>query len=141
MRAVQTEAESDAQQSAYRGEQSGKQAALERECWDIRDGKRDGLSAHKSRDKICDERGHDAREQTCIVNDTDADNTEGKNGGGYRRSEKRGEHGAHAAHSHDMHIFFIEAGYFAYQSRDAAAELKSRALSSGGAAEEVRYNS
>ena len=40
-----------------------------------------------------------------------------------------------------MHIFFIEAGYFAYQSRDAAAELKSRALSSGGAAEEVRYNS
>ena len=40
-----------------------------------------------------------------------------------------------------MHIFFIEAGYFAYQSRDAAAELKSRALPSGGAAEEVRYNS
>ena len=69
MRAVQTEAESDAQQSAYRGEQSGKQAALERECWDIRDGKRDGLSAHKGRYKIRDERGHDAREQTCIVND------------------------------------------------------------------------
>ena len=90
---------------------------------------------------ICDERGHDAREQTCIVNDTDADNTECENGGCYRRSEKRGEHGAHAAHRHDMHIFFIEVGYFAYQPRDAAAELKSRALTSGGAAEEVRYNS
>ena len=107
MRAVQTEAESDTQKSAYRGEQSGKQAALKRECWDIRDCKRDGLSAHKGRYKICDERGHDAREQTSLVNDTDADNTEGNNGGGYRRSEKRREHGAHAAHSHDMHIFFI----------------------------------
>ena len=140
MSVVQTEAEADAQQSAYCGKQGGEQAALERKGGNIRDCKRDGLGAHKNRYKIRRERRDNTREQTSIVNHSDADNAERENGGGYRGSEQRRKDGAHAAHRHDMHILFVKAGDFAYQPRNTAAELKSRALTPGGAAEEVGYD-
>ena len=86
-----------------------------------------------------EERGHDAGDERGIVYDAHAYDLEGKKRRGERRSEERGEHGAHAAERRKAHVLIVKAESTAYIAAEAAAYLERRALAPGAAAEEVGY--
>ena len=86
-----------------------------------------------------EERGHDAGDERGIVYDAHAYDFEGKKRCGERRSEERGEHGAHAAERRKAHVLIVKVKSTAYIAAEAAAYLERRALTPGAAAEEVGY--
>ena len=89
------------------------------------------------RNAVCDERGDHARNQGCIVHDTDTDDLHRKDRGSHRCAKECGKGGTHAAHDHDMLIFFIKAEQSSERVPDTAAELQSCAFASGRTAANV----
>ena len=70
-----------------------------------------------------DEGGKDARHESRVISDTDADDLDSEHGGSQRRPEDRPETATHAAHDHDFFVPLIHMEEIPEIISDAAADL------------------
>ena len=71
------------------------------------------------------------------MEDADADDFDGEDGGGNRRTEEGGEHGAHAAHDGNAAVVIVKAQKFAEAAAEPAPELQGGALPADGSTAEM----
>ena len=137
LRAVEDDAEEDAQPRAEDAEEQRLRAAEGRHLGDIRDlvgGEGEAQApGHIARRERCDDR----RDERGILHRPDRTDLHREDSGRHRRAEDRGKCRAHAAEDERAAVLVAQMDAASQEVGERAAELERRALASGTAAHEM----